>query len=361
LIEGRVGPTSSRLIEPLTGLGYALAAQGKHEPAIVVMERALVVGRRNYGLFDTKQLVLLRKLADSEGVLRRITDGEKHMLYLLSIGERNFGRGDPRLVPLLCVVGVWYVDNGLVQSGRERFRVALEIVDSKLGKNNLAAVEPLRGLAFSYVSELRLIASGARIDELERERQNGNGSAAGFGATGRGLINTRFLPPDADRVLDRALKILDSNPDRSTQVLVDTLIQTGDILQLRNMFQQALPYYRRAAVTITAELKPQPSDPTRLSFPERIYYPEPSLATRNLNRPPEEVVDRYVQTAFTVSADGTVKDVRVTDKDATPRQISEAVDAIKASRYRPRFVNGEPVDTPDFINRQVFKQRKEAE
>jgi hypothetical protein len=56
-----------------------------------------------------------------------------------------------------------------------------------------------------------------------------------------------------------------------------------------------------------------------------------------------------------------VKDVRVTDKDATPRQIAEAVGAVKAARYRPRFVNEEPVDTPDFTNREVFKQRKEAE
>jgi len=361
LVEGRVGPTSGRLIEPLTGLGYALAAQGKHEPAIPLMERALVVWRRNYGLFDSKQMGLLRNLAESEGALRRITEGEKHMLYLLSIGERNFGSNDPRLVPLLCIVGNWYVQNALVMAGRDKYRFALDIVDTKLGKNNLAAVDPLRGLAFSYVSELLLANYGPRVDDRERERQNGNGGT-GFGANGDSRpITPRYLNQDSERVLARALKILDANPDRSAQVLVDTLIQTGDILQLRNMFQQALPYYRRAAVTLTAELKAQPGDATQLSFPVRIYYPVPLLATRNLNRPPEEVVDRFVQTTFTVSAEGSVKDVRVTDKDATPRQIAEAVDAVKAARYRPRFVNEEPVDTPDFTNREVFKQRKEAE
>jgi tetratricopeptide (TPR) repeat protein len=361
LAEGYVGPTSSRLIEPLTGLGYALAAQGKHETAIPLMERGLVIWRRNYGLFDSKQQSLLRNLAESEGALRRITEGEKHMLYLLSIGERNFGRNDPRLVPLLCIVGNWYVQNALVQAGRDKYRIALDIVDSRLGKNNLAAVEPLRGLAFSYVSELLLANFGPRIDERERERQNGNGGA-GLGVTSDSRpINPRYLNPEGERVLVRALKILDGNADRSPQVLVDTLIQLGDILQLRNVFDQALPYYRRAAVTITAELKAKEGDATQLSFPVRIYYPVPLLATRNLNRPPEEVVERYVQTAFTVTAQGGVKDIRVTDKDATPRQIAEATDAVRAARYRPRFVNGEPVDTVDFINREVFKQRKEAE
>jgi tetratricopeptide (TPR) repeat protein len=358
LTEGRVGPTSSRLIEPLTGLGYALAAQGRHEPAVPLMERALVVWRRNYGLFDTKQASLLRNLAESEGTLRRLANGERHMQYLLSIGERNFGREDPRVVPLLCIVGNWYVQNALTQRGRDTFRKALEIVDSKLGRNNLAAVDPLRGLAFSYVSDLLLANYGPRPDERDLDRQG----TTGLGATNDSRPNNpRYLSPESERALGRAIKILDSNADRSAQTLVDVLIQAGDIAQLRSMFDQALPYYRRAAMVLTTELKSQAGEASPLSFPAQIYYPVPLQATRNLNRAPEEVVERYVQTAFTVSAQGTVKDVRVTDKDASARQVAEALDSIKASRYRPRFVDGEPVDTNDFIYRQVFKQRKEAE
>jgi tetratricopeptide (TPR) repeat protein len=356
-VEGRVGPTSGRLIEPLTGVGYSLAAQGKHQAAVPLMERALVVWRRNYGLFDPKQQGLLRNLAESEGTLRRITEGERHMLYLLNIGERNFGREDARMVPLLCVVGNWYVENGLVQAGREKFRIALDIIEARLGKNSLAAVEPLRGLAYSYVSELALANYGPKVEDRDRDRQ---GTSAGITNDAR-PINPRYLNADSDRVLARALKILDSNPERSSQLLVDTLIQFGDILQLRSLFDQALPYYRRAAVMLMTDLKAQPGDATPLAFPVQIYYPVPLLATRNLNRPTDEVVERYVQVEFTVTGQGVVKDPRVTDKDGTQRQAAETLDSIRLARYRPRFVNGEPVDTNDFIYRQVFKQRKDAE
>jgi hypothetical protein len=255
------------------------------------------------------------------------------------------------------VVGNWYVENALVQAGREKFRIALDIVDAKLGKNNLAAVEPLRGLAFSYVSELVLSNYGPKVEDRDRQ---GSNSGVGVTADARPL-NPRYLSPESDRVLGRALRILDSNPERSSQVLIETLIQIGDILQLRSLFDQALPYYRRAAVMLTAEPNAKPGDATPLSFPVQIYYPVPLLATRNLNRPPEEVVDRYVQVEFTVTAQGVVKDARVTDKDASQRQAAEALESIRMARYRPKFVNGEPVDTNDFIYRQVFKQRKDAE
>lgn len=352
LVEERVGPTSGRLIEPLRGLGVTLAAQNRHEEAVPLMERALVLWRRNFGLFDTNQQGLLRSLAQSEVQLRRIDEGQRHMLYLLSISERNFGRNDPRLVPALCLVGNWYIEAGLITLAREKFRVALDIVEDRLGKNNLSAVEPLRGLASSYVSELILANYGPQ----ERDRQAS--SSVGLGNNDPRPTNPRNLNPDTERVLTRALKILDANPERSGDVLVDTLIQQGDILQLRGLFDEALPYYRRAAVLLSTEAKAE-VDP--LSFPAQIYYPVPLLSIRNLNRPPEEVVERFVQAEFTVTAQGSVKDVRVSEQDATQRQIAETVEAVKASRYRPKFVNGEPAETLGITYRQVFKQRKEAE
>ena len=355
LVEQRVGAASSRLIEPLRGLGFSLAAQGKHEVAVPLMERALVIWRRNYGLFDTNQQGLLRNLAESEAAIRRIAEGERHMLYLLGIGERNFGRQDPRLVPVLCIVGNWYVQAGLVAAAREKFRMALDIVDAKLGKNNLGAVEPLRGLAASYVDELLLANYGPKPEERDRQT-----NTLGVSNDTR-PTNPRYLNPEGDRVLSRALKILDANPERSPAVLVDTLIQQGDLLQLRNNFSQALPYYRRAAVTMIADPKAQPGEVNPLAFPAQIYFPVPLLAIRNLNRPPEEVVERFVQAEFTVTEQGGVKDIRVAEQDATPRQIAETLDAVRASRYRPKFVNGEPVETTAVVYRQVFKQRKEAE
>ena len=60
-------------------------------------------------------------------------------------------------------------------------------------------------------------------------------------------------------------------------------------------------------------------------------------------------------------ADGTVKDEHVVDQDATARQVSQTLEAIHASRFRPKFVNGQPVETSAVRYRQTFKQKKDSE
>jgi len=53
-----------------------------------------------------------------------------------------------------------------------------------------------------------------------------------------------------------------------------------------------------------------------------------------------------------------VTDAHVIDENGTSRQAAESLDAIRGARFRPRFVNGEPVDTPGVTNREVFRTRK---
>ena len=133
--------TDPALLDPLRGLGYTLALLERHDEAIPYLERALIVIRRSYGLFDMGQQGVLRQLAVSQAQMGRVVDGAKHMLYLQRVGERTYGEPDPRMSPLLCVIGDWYVDTGNFGLGRDRFRDAVQIVERKLGKNDPALVQ----------------------------------------------------------------------------------------------------------------------------------------------------------------------------------------------------------------------------
>src|SRR5688572_23989080 len=84
-IEPHVGAGSPKLLDPLRGLGYALAAGGQHEEAIPPLERALLIDRRSYGLYDIGQQNVLRQLADSLRKLGRLSDAERHLGYLVQL------------------------------------------------------------------------------------------------------------------------------------------------------------------------------------------------------------------------------------------------------------------------------------
>ena len=359
LTEKYADRSSGKLVDPLRGLGYTLAAEGKHDKAIPYMDRALLVSRRSVGLFDVSQQGLLRQLATSLATVGEPVDGEKHMQYLLRMGEHAYGRNDPRMVPLHCIVGRWYADVAQMDQARHAYRDALDIAEESAGRNDVLIVEPLRGLARTFTEEIAL--TGLGID-TRKERLNS--------PTDENIkevvepYNPRYIPLEGERALQRAVKVMEASPKASAPQLIETLVQTGDWFMLKLQPSKAIPYYTRAAGIIDEKSKQSVqlgSASTLLSFPAQVYYQPPQLALRNQMLPPDQIAERFVQVDFTVMPDGTIKDPRVVDKDGTERQASQTLEAIKDARYRPKFVSGQPVVTEAVSYRQIFRQRRETE
>jgi TonB family protein len=359
LAEKYAGATSAKLLEPLRGLGYTLALSGRHAVAIPVLDRALIVGRRNYGLFEPGQQGVLRQLGFSLTKIGRPAEAERHMKYRLRVAEQEFGKDDPRIAPVLCSLGDWYTDIAEIELAREQYRSALDLVSRKLGKSHLANVEPLRGLARTYTTELFLSTIG-RISSAKLLTADGKTSE-------NKPQNPRHLEPEGEKALERALKILESTPSAPFETHVGTLIQLGDWQQIKHLPEHALGFYRRAAAMLAAAPQTQAEvasaakdpPPKPLSFPVRVYYPTPWLATRNLSAPAEAVAETFVQVEFTVTRDGTVADARIVEKNGTARQQADALEAIRGARFRPRFEGEEPVETRGLTSREVFRTRKD--
>jgi TonB family protein len=354
ITESQGAGASAAAVDPLRGLGYSLALLERHEEAIPLLERALIISRRSFGLFDPSQQGLLRQLAASMTRTGRGADGQKQMLYLQRIGERTYGERDPRMSPVYCVVGDWYLDTGNFMLARERYRAALEVVENKLGKNDPALVLPLRSLARSYVQEVYFISQGYQPMESRGQMDATPAEPKG--------INPKYLSSDGERALQRALAILDAHPDTSPALLTDTLIQFGDWHQVKHQPEKALTYYRRAAELVAkGEVTVPEAAGTPLSFPVRVYYPTPPLAMRNRQLSPAQIDEKFVSVEFTVTESGDVQDAKVVEQNGSQRQASEALEAVRAARFRPKFINGEPVDTQGVVNREVFKIRKQAD
>lgn len=353
LVERHASRSSVKLVDPLRGLGYTLAAGGHHQQAVTYMNRALLLARRNAGLFDPSQQGLLRQLAVSLSKLGQPAEGEKHMQYLLRVGEHAYGAQDVRMVPLYCAVGDWYVSVGGTEAGRAHYRAALKLLEDKQQGDNIAAVQPLRGLAKSYTDEVLLSYYGiiVRVARVPFSGEQLESDAP---------INPKSLNSEGERALQRALQILEPQRQTARLGLLETLLQTGDWFTMKQQADKALPYYQQA-LSVANEAPPVTGAGSVLSFPVVVFYPTPSLATRNLNLPDGTTAERYVQLEFTVEADGSVSGARIVEADATDRQKSQALDAIQAARYRPKFIDGKPAVTSAMRHRQVFRERKETD
>jgi TonB family protein len=171
-------------------------------------------------------------------------------------------------------------------------------------------------------------------------------------------INPRYIGTEGEKALERALGIVQSNPDVPRVTMAETLLQLGDWHQIKHQPDKALSYYQQAATVTDAMTASEAVPVAPLGFPVRVYYPIPSLATRNISLPPEQVDEQYVQVEFTVTGEGSVIGAKVTDQSGTSRQASEALQAIRSARFRPKFVSGKPVETSGVTYRQVFRTRK---
>jgi TonB family protein len=365
-VEQHAGAASPKMLDPLRGLGYTFAASNRHKEAVPPLERALLIDRRSYGLYDIGQQNVLRQLAESLFKSGRTADAERHVAYLVQLGERAYGRNDPRQVPILCFAAAWHADVGDFIGARAIYRRAIQLVEQKLGPNDPAAVEPLRALANTFTQELYYSTLGLRTQAMNRDRMPAD-------ADGTPSIdarqNPRYLNSEGEKALDRAIKILEQQPPSAHDTLLTTLIQAGDWFQIKHDPDRALSYYRRAAAVnatltsaaATSNAGDSPAaEPAPLSFPVRLYYPSPARSGRTTTLPADQVDERFVEVQFTVTDEGEVSDAKITGSSGTPREASDALNAIRAARFRPKFVNGEPVATTGMTNREVFRTRKEG-
>jgi tetratricopeptide (TPR) repeat protein len=74
LAERHAGLENERVLASLLGLSNTLAASGRHQQAVLRLQRALAIQRSQYGLFDLRQQDTLETLAASLTALDRMAE-----------------------------------------------------------------------------------------------------------------------------------------------------------------------------------------------------------------------------------------------------------------------------------------------
>ncbi len=362
LAEQHDGLEGERLLTPLLGLGTALAGSGRHEEAIPPLQRAVAIARVQYGLFDLHQQDMLKTLATSLTAVGREREAQDLMIYRARVAEKTYGEGSTEVIPALCDLGDWFAEVRMSPQARMTFQMALNIVGSKV--NDPVIVEPLRGIARTYMRRQSYPDSALRPREAPPFYQfasAGPPPPARFDAGGKAIVEARVLNREGEYALQRALRVLEADPRASTQTRVETLIQMGDWYQIKKSPREALPHYQRASQLIRTAPGLSGSAATALDFPVRVSYPTPEIVANVLALPPEQTQSHHVQIEFTVAADGSVSDARVVDHDTRDRYADEIFDAMRAARFRPKFIDGEAVATPGMVYREVFWTAKSRE
>ena len=357
LIEASGRLTSPRYARAHAGLALTYYDARRHDLAAPSFERAIALSRRAEGLFNEDQLPLLEKQADTLTELGRAEEALQAHRYALRLVGRRSGERSLRYAAELESFGRWYSRARAYDASRATLRRAAELINSLEGPESLELIGPLTGIAENarrWLNDPQ--ARDQAPDEAERRAMYHDPMIPGPPALSPSTIET-----EGRNSLELAATIADAHPDAPPATVAAVHVQLGDWHQSRQSPERALPHYQRAwhaAARVTDDGRSL--NEVLFGEPLLLYFAPPDGWNRYAQRPPEEVERREVAVEITVTAQGSVRDARIVADGGDPKMAARGQRAAESGRYRPRFVDGEPVDAPGIRYIQPFFVLREA-
>jgi tetratricopeptide (TPR) repeat protein len=360
MMESEGAMSSPRLARAQAGLAVAYHDSGRHDVAAERFERAIMMNRRNDGLFNDGQLPLLDKYADSLTMLDRIEDAHNVVRYGVRVVERKYGASSIEIVPRLEVAARWYTRVGAYDMAKAYLRRAIDIAERADGPNSAALVGPLTALAENYRRQmLAPVQQDSSASSADPQRATTSFESSTVPSDNQWqeawFAGRERRDSDGERALTRALQIAEGQPKPSQAQIADVRTQLGDWYQTRLQQDKALTAYQRAwAAAQQVHMGDVTLADQLFAKPVLLHYVRPTEWDRYARRPPDQVTAHTVEIKLTVGDDGRVRDPSVVANDGSDKMAKAALEAVESARYRPRMVDGRPLTTPDVKFAQVF-------
>lgn len=335
---------------------YMLVYEEAFEDAEDSLRHAQHIAHRNQGVYAKDQLPTLRLLTDIQLSSGKKQDADQNQRFLLRVNEQIYGASSEEMIPSLTEVGEYFANRGWQMraryfrtpndhiGGRNRviefgepaedtayliriFREAelayersIAIIQDKYGDTDLRLVEPLKGL-----SRAKFLEGGAR-------------SAI-------------------KRPMEQMVAIVQQNPGSDQADKAKALVELAD-LYVKTSDPRASDYYKQAWKLLEGEEYQELryelfGRPVRL-LPEHSFR---SVLTRYpVDLEPDQQL--FVNLTYDVQEDGKVGQVIVNDSNISLKNQKDTRKTIKAMKFRPRLVDGEPVATEGLNLLQTFTVEK---
>lgn len=363
-LEAAAGPHATELAEVRFSLGLLHQQLGDHGQALAVLQDALQAVRVNEGLYSMGQLAILEAIIDSRVALGARDELRRDYEYLFWLYSRNYGTRSVGLVPVIKKVGQWYFDlynfsppNTTVEPlvaaddlyakalkilpedgpSRDRtdilYKVALinhhlaeDVQDPMLSHQEIRAAMIPHGRASPYVNEV---------------------------AVRQYYANQSFYK--GKRSLKRIVESYEKELPDTLKEYARALVFMGDWLTVQRRVMEGARMYQRAWDALAGD----DADPAQVD--ELFGEPQPIEQLPIPGEPEPEVAEDsyYVDALLDVPESGWPRNIRIQaiHPPAETTLIKRAERGIAATRYRPRYRNGQPVASADVSLRFVFKYK----
>ena len=363
-LESAAGPHAEPLVEARSSLGMLYQQAGDHGQAITVLRDALQSVRVNEGLYSMNQLAILEAIIDSQVALGARDELRRNYEYLFWLYQRNYGDHSAGLVPVIKRVGQWYFDlynfsppNTTVEpliAADDLYAKALKILPEDAPPRDRADILYKVAVINHHVAEdvQDPMLSHQEIREAMIPHGRGSPYVNEAGVRQHYAYQSFYK---GKRALTRIIETYEKTLPDGIMDYARALVFMGDWLTVQRRVLEGARLYQRAL----AALAEHDADPALVD--ELFGEPQPieQLPIPGEPEPQAGAGSYYVDALLDVPKSGWPTNIRIQTihpPDETTL-LSRAERGIAATRYRPRYRNGQPVATSDVPLRFVFKHK----
>lgn len=345
-LEVTQGPFASGLPEQLLGMGLALQRNGNHEQAVEAFKRGVHLSRISEGLYNSRQMALLRGEIESLVALGALETADERQRYLYRVQVRTLSdrpRGEALMQHALWQRQAY--EAGLGEMPEQRLlrmwslhRLALTEIAEAEGETSPALLPPLYGmlraqyLISGFVGETTSGRYRSRYGLADQESQQVAYRGQSF-KQGAAVIRAIF---DVQR----------AQPGVSTRDSMEPMLLLGDWQLWHGKRDDAFGTYAELEGEL-AEL--DDAQALRMEFFDRPA-PLPTLDGVRAFPEPIEQQDGVLLLEFGVSARGKVVDLnRLDEYAAFDDKADDIMRRLRQTPFRPRISDGMPVETTGLV------------
>jgi len=338
IIEDNEDQLNASLINPLRGLGAAQLESGRPDLASKTFGRAVHISHVNEGPHNIQQIEILEALAETNLRLGEMDDAKNNHDMIYSLNLRHYENNAVGMIPSLMRRASWQRRTGYILDERATYRRIIRIIEAYNGKDDVALILPLMKLGESFFF----------VDTSDAQSFRAATAASG------------------EMYFKRAVRIASENPDADWVILAKAKIALGDYYNFRADTGRSRSNYGDAWSLMSA-------DPERLDLradmlevlvplngdPIPRYVGEATSRDREANDP--GIREGRIVVSYDVSSRGRVQELKVVEAEPTEfsdmqRMIQREV---RTRIYRPRFIDAQPVSTPNQALSHTFYYRQE--
>ena len=380
-LQSQFDAYNNELSEAMLGLGLAYQREGDHEEAISSMQQALQINRVNNGLHSVSKIPLMDHLIVSYAATEEWEAVADSYTKMQQLYYRNYQFNDPALLPAFRKLTNWHwfafakrVDEQPVNHllmARERILHAIGVIKSNYGESDLRQLDLFAALV---MTEWYLTLLQGESKEVLLQPDTG-----GFQGDFENRHNDPWRPlqntyTSGKRHIEEMILITQNNPETPQDAAIKTVVLLADWHLMFKKRMAADEAYKQVWSQLSALDNPD-------SLVQEIFGKLVSLPDININDSwffsgDKEVANRAldqqdagqgrknsgtkdiaVNLTFNLSTTGraTGSEVIKADPDITKRMVMKAQRRLRYTRFRPRYADGEAVQTTDEIIRYFFE------